>query len=116
MPIDDTPFAEAIDFLKSKVNVPTRTFTDLSGAHHARAFTVAGAMKLSLLQDLSAAVLKHQEAGTTHKEFIKDWERITKAHGFTKYTGAPHPEREAKLRKALAKSRAIRASRVPSRL
>lgn len=81
------PFAEALDFLKRKLALPTRRWDDLLGAAHDRAFVVAGAMQADLLADLRAAVLKAREQGATLAEFRRDFERIVAERGWTGWTG-----------------------------
>lgn len=44
---------------------------------------VAGAMKLDLLADLKAAVVKGLTQGTTLAEFRKDFDTIVAKHGWT---------------------------------
>lgn len=80
------PFTEAIDYLRQKVNLPTKAYTDLWGAQHARAFVVAGAMKEDLISDLRNAVAKALEQGTTLAEFRKDFDKTVEANGWS-YNG-----------------------------
>lgn len=81
------PFLEALNFLKDKLDLPTRRWDDLLGAAHDRAFVVAGAMKADLLIDLHAAVTKARERGATLAEFRKDFARIVADRGWTGWTG-----------------------------
>ena len=81
------PFAEALGYLKAKLNLPTQRWDDLLGAAHDRAFVVAGAMQADLLADLHAAVNKVREHGTTLAEFKKDFEKIVAERGWTGWTG-----------------------------
>jgi len=81
------PFAEALEFLRAKLPLPTERWDDLLGAAHDRAFVVAGAMRADLLADLQAAVVKAREKGTTLAEFKKDFERIVAERGWTGWTG-----------------------------
>ena len=80
------PFAEALGYLKAKLNLPTQRWDDLLGAAHDRAFVVAGAMQADLLADLHAAVNKVREHGTTLAEFKKDFEKIVAERGWTGWT------------------------------
>lgn len=80
------PFDEAIEYFRRKTNVPTATWTDLWHEMHARAFSVAGAMKTDLLADLYAAVEKGIADGVTLEEFRKDFDRIIEKSGW-KYKG-----------------------------
>jgi uncharacterized protein with gpF-like domain len=86
----DLPFAEAIRFFTEKVNTPTRRWTDLWEAAHARAFSVAGAMRDALLDDFRREIAKALEQGTTLEEFRGSFDEIVKKHGW-KHTGAPAP-------------------------
>lgn len=83
----DTPFAEAIDYYNGKVRLPTRHYTDLMEAAHAKAFVVAGAMQDDLLAGLQEAVRKGLEQGATLAEFRKDFDRLVAAHGWS-YNGS----------------------------
>jgi hypothetical protein len=86
------PFSEQIAFFKDKLDLPTRTWKDLLGAAHDRAFVVAGAMKADLLADLHEAVLKGIEQGTTLEEFRKDFKSIVAKRGWTGWKGEGTPE------------------------
>jgi SPP1 gp7 family putative phage head morphogenesis protein len=81
------PFAEALGYLKAKLNLPTQRWDDLLGAAHDRAFVVAGAMQADLLADLHAAVNKVREQGSTLAEFKKEFEKIVTERGWTGWTG-----------------------------
>lgn len=81
------PFAEALDFLRAKLNLPTQRWDDLLGAAHDRAFVVAGAMQADLLEDLRGAVETAIAQGTTLDAFRKDFERIVAERGWTGWTG-----------------------------
>ncbi|MCR9218937.1 MAG: PBECR2 nuclease fold domain-containing protein [Alphaproteobacteria bacterium] len=80
------PFSEAIDYLRGKVNVPSRAWTDLKEKAHTRAFTVAGATTMDLVSDFRAAVARAIEDGATLADFRKDFDRIVAAHGWS-YNG-----------------------------
>jgi len=80
------PFAEAIAFFRKKLNLATETWSDIWKEMHARAFTVAGAVKEDLLSDLRAAVDKADSRGTTLAEFRKDFDAIVSRLGW-KYKG-----------------------------
>jgi hypothetical protein len=81
-------FQEAIDFFRDKINLPTRTWTDIQEGMHARAFVVAGAMQTELLEDFRSAVDKAIADGTTLQEFRKDFNNIVKRHGWSYNGGA----------------------------
>lgn len=76
-------FGEAIAYFRQKLNMPTKAWTDLWQAQHARAFVVAGAMKEDLVADLRNAVAKAIEQGTTLAEFRKDFDQIVDRHGWS---------------------------------
>jgi len=77
------PFDLAIRMVRERVRLPTERWTDLWQEMHARAFTVAGAMKLDLLADLKEAVLQGLEQGTTLDEFRKNFDRIVATRGWS---------------------------------
>ncbi len=77
------PFKEASEFLRQKVKLPTKSFADLQGAMHSRAFVIAGATKTEFLADMQGAVAKAIDDGTTLQEFEKDFNGIVKKHGWT---------------------------------
>lgn len=81
------PFDEAIQFLRQKVNLPSRAWTDLWEGMHARAFVVAGALRDELLTDLHGALVKAIREGTTLPQFRQAFEAIVAARGWTGWTG-----------------------------
>ncbi|MDG4595490.1 MAG: phage minor head protein [Candidatus Contendobacter sp.] len=81
------PFAEALEYLRAKLNLPTQAWDDLLGAAHDRAFVVAGATAADLLMDLRAAVEKAIAQGTTLQTFRQDFARIVAERGWTGWTG-----------------------------
>ena len=81
------PFAEAIEFFRHKLNLPTQRWDDLLGAAHDRAFVVAGAMQADLLSDLREAVDQAIAQGTTLETFRKDFKKIVAERGWTGWTG-----------------------------
>lgn len=81
------PFREAIDFYRQKVDLPTRTWTDLWEGMHSRAFVVAGAVKADLVADFHDAVNRALAEGRTLADFRKDFDRIVAAHGWS-YNGS----------------------------
>jgi SPP1 gp7 family putative phage head morphogenesis protein len=85
------PFAvaplEAIDFMRKKLNVPTRTWTDIWQQEHSAAFVVAGAQSDALVADFHGAVTKAIAEGITLEEFRKDFDRIVAQHGWS-YNGS----------------------------
>ncbi len=81
------PFAEALAFLRGKLNLPTERWDDLTGAAHDRAFVVAGAMQADLLTDLRAAVDRAIADGQTFETFHQNFDRIVADRGWTGWTG-----------------------------
>lgn len=83
---DLVKFKEAISHLKSKIQIPTSHWDDLLGQIHARAFTIAGATKTELLNDLYKDVLKAIDSGETLSEFRKRFDSTVSKHGWS-YNG-----------------------------
>lgn len=77
------PFEEAVDFLRQKVRLPSRAWTDLKQAAHARGFVVAGATVDALLADFHAAVIRTAAEGRTLADFRRDFDTIVARHGWT---------------------------------
>ena len=69
-------YREAVEYFRQKVDLPTRTWRDLSWAMHSRAFAVAGAMRDDILSDFRQAVDKAIASGATLRDFRKDYNRI----------------------------------------
>lgn len=78
----DLPFDEAIEFFRTKINLPTKRWNDLWQGMHGRAFTVAGAMKEDLLADLRAAADDGISEGTTLAEFRKRFTETVQKYGW----------------------------------
>lgn len=81
-----TPFEEAIDHLRRKLNLPTDRWDDIQRSAHDRAFIVAGAAKADLLQDLHRAV-QAAVGGGGLAGFRKDFDQVVARHGWTGWTG-----------------------------
>lgn len=81
------PFQAAIDFHRQKVRLPTRTYRDVVGKGHDRAFVVAGATKDALLVDLHGAVDDAIAGGMRLEQFQARFEEIVAKHGWTGWTG-----------------------------
>lgn len=82
------PFAEAIDFFKSKVDLPTAAYGDLVDQQHSLAFSVAGAQSDALLADFRGALTQAMQEGTGYAQFRKDFEAIVNKHKWA-YNGKP---------------------------
>lgn len=80
--VGNVPFNEAIDFFKAKLNLPSRSWNDLSAEVHARAFSVAGATKQSLIDDLRIATEKAVTDGVSIGQFRKDFDVLVAKHGW----------------------------------
>ena len=79
---EQLPFQEAIDFLRSKVNLPTRKYDDVLRQGQVRGFTVAGVTRDDMLSDFRAAVEKARTQGTGFNEFRKDFDDIVDRTGW----------------------------------
>lgn len=64
------PF-EAISFLRSKGYAITFNWRDMWKEAHSRAFTVAGVLKMDILQDIRHALESAAEQGTTGRQFAE---------------------------------------------
>lgn len=84
--IDGIPFKEAIESFKQKLLIPSRQWTDLVGPVHSKAFTVAGASKLSIVSDFYESMRTLIENGGTLNDFRKDFDNIVAKHGWS-YNG-----------------------------
>lgn len=78
------PFAEALDFFRRKLNLPTKTWDDLLGAAHDRAFVVAGVMLADLLLDLRGAVETALTDGESLETFRQRFDVILQTRGWLK--------------------------------
>lgn len=78
------PFKEQVDFFKEKLKnkVQTERWDVMQKEAHDRAFTVAGATKAELLDDLAGAVDKAISKGTSLEEFRNDFDEIVNRHGW----------------------------------
>lgn len=81
------PFQEAIDFLKSKIKLPSSGWTDIWQEQHSHAFVVAGAAHDGLVEDLYNAIAKAQADGG-YAAFRESFDQIVAKHGWA-HNGAP---------------------------
>lgn len=81
------PFKQQITFFRSKINIPTATWTDIYTAQHDQAFVVAGALKAELLTDFRNTVDGFIANGTGFAEFKKNFKAIVAKHGWA-YNGS----------------------------
>ena len=79
-------FRERIDFFRSKLSLPTRTWTDIWQEQHDVAFVVAGAARDALLSDLREAVDAAVVDGETLRQFRGRFDAIVAKHGWN-YNG-----------------------------
>jgi hypothetical protein len=91
----DLPFAEQINFLRRKLNLPSARWDDIKKAAHDRAFIVAGAAKADLINDLHRAVEDNIKAGKSVDDFRKDFKDIVDRHGWHGWTGEGTAKGEA---------------------
>lgn len=80
-------FDEAIVFIRQKINLPSKTWRDIEGRSHDRAFVVAGAMKDALLADLRGEIEKAIEGKSTLADFRKSFDAIVAKHGWSGWAG-----------------------------
>ncbi|WDE07284.1 hypothetical protein SG34_010540 [Thalassomonas viridans] len=80
------PFAEAIEFFKEKLNVPSERWADIWRDGHNNAFMIAGAMKDDLLNDFRQAVDSAISEGKSLTWFKKEFKNIVAGHGW-EHTG-----------------------------
>ena len=63
------PPAEAIAYFESKGYAIGFNYHDVEAQAHAKAFTVAGVLKLDVLQDIRQALTEALKNGETHRDF-----------------------------------------------
>ena len=80
--LGSVPAKDAIEHIRSKLRIPTKRWDWLMGDVHAKAFTVAGAMKIDLVGDLHQSITSALENGTTLAKFRKDFDAIVEKHGW----------------------------------
>lgn len=88
MGVIDRGWKPAAEFFLRKLNMPTARWDDLWQAEHARAFSVAGAMRDDLLTDLRAAVDDAINGRITYDEFHTQFLDIAAKRGWTEWTGS----------------------------
>ncbi len=81
------PFLEAIDFLKRKINLPTAVGERLINQIQAKSFTIAGVMKMDLLEDFHTAINKMIDEGLTIHDFRNEFDSIVEKYGWD-YNGS----------------------------
>ncbi|WP_246520192.1 PBECR2 nuclease fold domain-containing protein [Ancylobacter lacus] len=76
-------FAQATEFFRQKVNLPTQKWDDLRHGAHVRGFSVAGVTAADMLADFRAAMDKARSQGTSFQEFRRDFDAIVDRTGWT---------------------------------
>jgi len=79
--------AEAIDYHRAKLALPSKAWTDIWGREHARAFIVAGAATEELVAGFHEAIGRAIAEGRTLADFRKDFDALVRTHGWS-YNGA----------------------------
>lgn len=75
-------FTEMQDFLRQKVSLPTKTWTDTLHQAHDRAFVVAGADSVALVDDLRGALDKAIKDGGGLAAFREEFDAIVERTGW----------------------------------
>ncbi|MGO2349828.1 phage head morphogenesis protein [Pseudoalteromonas nigrifaciens] len=83
---DLVKFKEAISHFKDKIKLTSESYKDLQGLIHAKAFTVAGATQIEIINELYTAVDKAISDGETISDFRKRFDKIVDDHGWS-YNG-----------------------------
>lgn len=78
-------FREQIDFLKQKRGMPTRAWTDAMYGEHDRAFVIAGATNLEMIEEFHRALISAVEHMDI-VEFGREFDRIVEDYGWN-YNG-----------------------------
>lgn len=79
-------FTEAQAFLRQKVSLPTKTWTDTLHQAHDRAFVIAGAESVALVEDLRGALDAAMHGGGGLEGFRERFDEIVLRHGW-QYNG-----------------------------
>lgn len=73
---------EAIKYFESKGYSVGFNWYDVRAVAHARAFTVAGVMKLDVLRDIRNALTQALENGGTYRDFVNDLQPLLERRGW----------------------------------
>ncbi len=76
------PFEEQLEFFRQKISLPSNDWTDIMRNGHDRAFVVAGANRMEIVEDLRAAVDDAIENGTTFRDFQKNFDEVADKHSW----------------------------------
>ena len=80
--LEPLPPEEAIKFFEQKGLVLSERWDEIWQEMHAKAFTVAGVMRLDVLADIYEQIKKAIKKGTTLAQFKKDFQDIMKRRGW----------------------------------
>ncbi len=80
-------FDEAIAYHRSKLALPSKSWTDIWGREHGRAFIVAGAASDDLVTGFHEAISQAMAQGKTLTDFRQDFDRLVRDHGWS-YNGS----------------------------
>jgi len=83
------PFAEASAWFRSKLNIPTTKWDELSGEAHGKGFISAGAYQADLLTELRQMVDKAIAGGTDIREFRQQFRPLVQKYGWQLQGGGP---------------------------
>ena len=85
MPVElgNIPALEAIENIRSKLAIPTKRWDDYLDLPRAKAFTIAGATKVDLLNDLQEDIAQALENGESISNFRKRFDSTVQKHGWT---------------------------------
>ncbi|BDF94276.1 phage minor head protein [Pseudoalteromonas sp. KAN5] len=83
---DLVKFKEATSHFKDKIKLTSESYKDLQGLVHAKAFTVAGATQIEIINELYKAVDKAISDGETISDFRKRFDKVVDDHGWS-YNG-----------------------------
>jgi hypothetical protein len=76
------PFEEQIEFMRRKLAVPTRAYTDIYNTEHDHSFVVAGANRNEIVEDFHSEVIRFLEDGRTYEQFLQEFDRIVETYGW----------------------------------
>jgi len=77
------PNKEAIAYFKQKLVIPSKQWDELVGPIHAKAFTVAGATTLDIVNDFYSSVNSYIGSGKSLGNFLHDFDDIVAKHGWS---------------------------------
>ena len=75
-------FAEAVEWFRQKINIPTEKWDEIDAAAREKAFTVAGMTKAEMLDDARLLVERQLTEGNSYDDFQKQWKRLIGRQGW----------------------------------